>query len=131
MVDLVERKPFPVSGRKRLPVPGLTRPSHIRVRAANERIRVAIKHATTHVGFMPDIGQSVEWPLDQFTKRRILDGTVLIDEGGPGGEAAAAMFKHHKVKVRKDENGEQPHNQGRSPRRRTAETHHAPSSSST
>jgi hypothetical protein len=128
-MDLMQR--YPVSGRPRLRDrhTGLTRPSHIRVRAANERIRLAMKHGVTGVGFMPDIGQSVEWPFDQFTKRRILKGDVTIDEGASGGEAAAEIFKRHKITVKTENrnDAEQPH--GRSPRRKTAET--LPPSSST
>jgi hypothetical protein len=118
-MDMVQRGPFPVSGRKRLAVAGLTRPSHIRVKAANERIQLAMKHGVTGVGFLPDISQSVEWPFDTFTKRRIMKGDVTIDEGASGGEAAATLFKNYKIKIKSETPAPE---QGRSPRRKTAET---------
>lgn len=50
----------------------------VRVLPANDAIRAAIKHPTGGIAF-PASG-SVDWPLDQFTKRRIRDGDVTIEE---------------------------------------------------
>jgi hypothetical protein len=117
-MDVKQQGAFPVSGRKRFVNEELTRPTHIRVRAATDRLRMALKHGITRVGFLPDINQSVEWPFDQFTKRRILKGDVVVDEAAPGGEAAAAMFRQGGRTIRvKTERDTQPE-PGRSPRRK-------------
>jgi hypothetical protein len=50
----------------------------VRVLPKNEAIRKGIKHWPSKVGF-PKEG-SAEWPFDTFTKRRIRDGDVTIEE---------------------------------------------------
>lgn len=52
-------------------------PSRIRVHPSNDVIKRDIKHPLTGRRF-PDEG-SVEWPNDQFTKRRLRDGTVRAE----------------------------------------------------
>jgi hypothetical protein len=51
----------------------------VRVLPKNDAIRKHIYHPRTGARF-PAQG-SVEWPLDQFTKRRIRDKDVTIEEG--------------------------------------------------
>jgi hypothetical protein len=51
----------------------------VRVTPKTDAIRKHIYHPRTGARF-PAEG-SVEWPLDQFTKRRIRDGDVTIEEG--------------------------------------------------
>ena len=51
----------------------------VRVWPANEDIRKYIKHPSRRIGFRGSVSESVEWPNDQFTKRRVADGTVLLN----------------------------------------------------
>jgi hypothetical protein len=96
MVDIVQKGTYPVTGLPRFVDADRTRPTHIRVRATTEGIKRRMRHGVTRVGFIEDIGHSIEWPFDQFTKRRIRDGDVIIDESGPGGAEAAAIFPRAK-----------------------------------
>jgi hypothetical protein len=50
----------------------------VRVVPKNADIRKYIKHPRTKVGFMAE--GSAEWPNDTFTKRRIADGDVTIEQ---------------------------------------------------
>jgi hypothetical protein len=50
----------------------------IRVWPATEEIRKHVKHANG-VRFAETVGESVEWPNDTFTFRRIRDGDVLTE----------------------------------------------------
>jgi len=50
----------------------------MRVIAKNEDVRRLIKHPTTGIKFRSDIGASVEWPNDAFTRRRLRDGDIEI-----------------------------------------------------
>ena len=50
----------------------------VRVVPRDGEIRRDIKHPVSRLAF-PAEG-SVEWPLDAFTKRRIIDGTVSLAE---------------------------------------------------
>jgi len=56
----------------------------IRVWASTEVLRKRVFHPSG-IRFQADINQSVAWPEDQFTLRRIADGTVLTH---PPGEAS-------------------------------------------
>jgi len=38
-----------------------------------------LRHALTGIGWKEG-GEAVEWPLDQFTRRRIKDGSIKIQE---------------------------------------------------
>jgi len=49
----------------------------IRVWPRTENIRKYIKHPLGNIAFRGSLEESVEWPFDQFTKRRLADGTVL------------------------------------------------------
>lgn len=50
--------------------------TNVRVVPANEAMRKALKHPSTGMPFGESMSDSVEWPNDQFTKRRIRDGDV-------------------------------------------------------
>jgi hypothetical protein len=49
--------------------------ARVRVLPRDESVRRDIRHMPGGIAF-PAEG-SVEWPLDQFTKRRLIDGTVI------------------------------------------------------
>jgi hypothetical protein len=55
------------------------RPPRVRVLPANEDFRQVIKHPSG-IRF-PEQG-SVEWPLDKFTKKRIAEGDVTVEDDG-------------------------------------------------
>jgi hypothetical protein len=50
----------------------------VRVVAASDELRSVLKHPNG--GKFPKGGGSVEWPHDQFTRRRIAEGAVTIEE---------------------------------------------------
>jgi hypothetical protein len=50
----------------------------VRVTAGDDDMRKVLKHPNG-VGF-PQDGGSVEWPHDQFTRLRIKDGSVKVEE---------------------------------------------------
>jgi hypothetical protein len=59
----------------------------VRVTPRDEKIRRNIKHPAGGIGFRAE--GSVEWPYDQFTKRRVRDGDITIEERKPAtGEAS-------------------------------------------
>jgi hypothetical protein len=93
MVDVTSKPLNPLAvKRERLKEQGLTRPTHVRVFAKNEDIRRSMRHGVTRVRFLPELDQSVEWPYDQFTKRRLEKGDVTVDTSIPGGaEVAEAL----------------------------------------
>jgi hypothetical protein len=63
----------------------MTAVERVRVVPTDEKYRTVLRHPTTNQPF-PKSG-SQEWPLDQFTKRRIREGALAIDSGeGAGGE---------------------------------------------
>ena len=51
----------------------------VRVKPANEANRVNIRHPSG-LKFRAGVDDSVEWPNDAFTKRRIADGSVVRAE---------------------------------------------------
>jgi hypothetical protein len=51
----------------------------IRVWPRTDDIRKYIRHPLGDIKFRATLTDSVEWPFDQFTKRRIKDGTVLTE----------------------------------------------------
>jgi len=54
-------------------------PRSVRVLPRDAKVAKGIKHPLTKVGFNKnDPSQSAEWPWDQFTRRRIADGTVSV-----------------------------------------------------
>lgn len=75
MVDITTKAGDPATGKSEDP----TRRGVVRVQAKNDDIRRVLKHGITKVGF-PASGGSVEWPNDTFTKRRIADGDVTIEQ---------------------------------------------------
>jgi hypothetical protein len=56
----------------------VNRVPRVRVLPRDDEVRKHIKHYPSQVGF-PAEG-SVEWPYDSFTKKRIRDGAVTIDQ---------------------------------------------------
>jgi len=71
----------------------------VRVTPKDDLIRKHIFHPRTGARF-PAEG-SVEWPLDQFTKRRIRDGDVTIDESRP--QTSGAAEARHRASSRHTE----------------------------
>jgi hypothetical protein len=55
--------------------------SRVRVLPANEDFRQVLKHPSG-IRF-PEEG-SVEWPMDKFTKKRIAEGDVTVEENYSG-----------------------------------------------
>jgi hypothetical protein len=60
-------------------------PRTVKVFAANEALRGALRHANG-TRFRSKLDQGIEWPNDAFTARRIAEGSVLTEASG-GGEA--------------------------------------------
>jgi hypothetical protein len=54
------------------------KPQMVRVVPKNDAIRKYIKHLPSGIAF-PESG-AAEWPLDNFTRRRLRDGDVTIEE---------------------------------------------------
>jgi len=52
-------------------------PTRVRVLPANDQLRKILKHPASG-GFLAE--GSTEWPLDQFTKRRLRDGDITLEE---------------------------------------------------
>jgi hypothetical protein len=59
-------------------------PTRVRVLPANDQLRKILKHPASG-GFQAE--GSTEWPLDQFTKRRLRDGDITIEETPEGRRA--------------------------------------------
>lgn len=53
----------------------------VRVLPKSHALRKVLVHPGTNAGFLEH--GSVEWPLDQFTLRRLRDGDVTLDESHP------------------------------------------------
>lgn len=53
--------------------------ARVRVYPASDEIRKYIIHPLTRMRFTASMSESVEWPFDQFTKRRLKDGVVLLE----------------------------------------------------
>lgn len=64
-------------GQNPWPVP------RIRVWPRTEDIRKYIKHPNGNIGFRATIYESVEWPLDAFTKRRLADRPPTVLDHPP------------------------------------------------
>jgi hypothetical protein len=62
-------------------------PKTIKVYPATEGMRASLRHASG-VRFRDTIGQSVDWPNDNFTTRRIAEGSVLLEPGSGKGVKA-------------------------------------------
>jgi len=52
----------------------------IRVWPATEAIRQSMRHPAGGIKFRETMDQSVEWPKDTFTNRRIAEGDVLTSK---------------------------------------------------
>src|SRR5262245_12725273 len=86
MVEVVTRID-PITKREKVMEKGFEDfPKVVRVEPRDDRIRKYIKHAITKVGF-PKEG-SCEWPNDQFTRNRIREGVISIEEKQEKQEAA-------------------------------------------
>ena len=85
MIEIVQRRD-PQSGKVRTSEADLDKKSVVRVLPRDEDIRRVMRHGVTRVGF-PTSGGSAEWPNDTFTKRRIKDGDVTVEEAPPPPEA--------------------------------------------
>lgn len=53
------------------------KPKGVRVNPANDDMRRVLKHPTS--GAFPKSG-GADWPNDRFTKRRIADGTIKLEQ---------------------------------------------------
>jgi len=62
----------------------------VRVICKNEEYAKVLKHPLTKVGFA-DTSTSVNWPDDAFTKRRIKDGDVVVEDS-----KKATHQRHHR-----------------------------------
>lgn len=51
---------------------------HVRVLPADENMRHILKHPRGWIAFRSS--GSVEWPLDTFTRRRLRDGDITLEE---------------------------------------------------
>ena len=71
----------------------------VRVKPANEDNRVNIRHPSG-IKFRAGVEDSVSWPLDSFTKRRIKDGSVVRVEDAPK-DASAEEAKAVAPRVRR------------------------------
>lgn len=61
----------------------------VRVLPRDEQIRKYIKHPATKVGFPAGEG-SAEWPNDAFTKKRVIDGDVRVEQAAAPEASEAA-----------------------------------------
>jgi len=81
--DKIERlRSTPKSGRfhrrkERVEAVRAMGPASVRVNPRDEELRKVLKHPKNGKTFNPT--GSVEWPLDQFTKRRLRDGSVTLE----------------------------------------------------
>jgi hypothetical protein len=67
------------------------RPGVVRVVPKNDDLRRFLKHGLTRVGFLAE--GSAEWPMDQFTKRRLKDGDITIEQAAPPPEVEPGQSK--------------------------------------
>ena len=87
MIDVVNKR-HPISGRDRPQERDFSeRPRAVRVVPVNDTLRKYLKHGITKVGFLAE--GSSEWPNDQFTRNRIREGVITIEEAAPKAEAEA------------------------------------------
>ena len=89
------------------------KPRVVRVVPRDERIAASkIMHPTTRARFnKSDASQSVEWPLDKFTIRRIAEGTVTVESTPGASEEVEAYAQRIQTRANERlelERGEQP-----------------------
>jgi hypothetical protein len=77
--------------RRKLITDSMPKIERVRVVAANEALAKVLKHPSGGRKF-PEGGGSVEWPLDNFTKRRLADGSVTRE--APEESAKRARPRH-------------------------------------
>jgi len=82
-------------------VKNMSAAQRVRVEPTKEEYRKVLRHPSNNTAFR-ETG-SLEWPLDQFTKRRIREGAIRIAEsrepaGGEQGEAVQATPRSSAVK---------------------------------
>jgi hypothetical protein len=95
----------------------------VRVNPRDEELRKVLKHPANGVKFLPT--GSVEWPLDQFTKRRLYDGSVTLEDvTAPAVEEQQQPEPQQASAARQ---AEQPHQQ---PARKKSSTEPGPASPS-
>jgi len=79
MVDVVNKIVRGQRQQERLAQLQVGRPNQagVRVLPASEELRKALKHPNG-MGFRPE--GSVEWPNDRFTKRRLAEGAITLED---------------------------------------------------
>jgi hypothetical protein len=60
-----------------------SKPGMVLVQPGDEELRRSLKHYPSNIGFDLATGAPAEWPLDQFTQRRLRDGSVKIAQPAP------------------------------------------------
>ena len=75
--------------QRRLRLVSAGKATTIKVYAANEAMRSALRHSNG-TRFRAELDQPVEWPDDSFTHRRIADGSVRTEAPAAGGHEAEA-----------------------------------------
>ena len=81
MIDVVT-KIDPITKRERLQEADFDeKRAVVRVLPKNDQIRKYLKHPAKRVGFLAE--GSIEWPNDAFTRKRIKEGDVTIEESEP------------------------------------------------
>lgn len=83
--------------------PELTKPSHVRVKATQEKYRRHLRHGITKQRFLPDINQSVEWPNDVFTTRRLQSGVIVLDDESQQRVTAANQARDRQMRQTRDQ----------------------------
>jgi len=72
------RAPLREARAARLKVIAGDRPPTVKVFAANETMRRVLRHSNG-ARFRTQLDQGIEWPNDNFTARRIADGSVRLE----------------------------------------------------
>jgi len=70
-----------LDARRKLIADRMPKVERVRVTPATDDIRRVLTHPSNGTKF-PESG-SVEWPLDNFTKRRLRDGSVVREQAQP------------------------------------------------
>lgn len=94
---------------RRMKLVAASLPGSVKVLAANEDIRRLLKHPAGNIAFRNKIDQPVEWPHDQFTMRRLADGSVYREgETAPAAarEADEKQSLREQVAVRRPQKAE-------------------------
>jgi hypothetical protein len=98
MVETTFKHGSTTVGLRKRQDPSRTKPEFVRVRASEEKYRKALKHGVSGKRFLPDINESVEWPNDVYTHRRLREGSVVLDESSkPQAKERAPVRKTESV----------------------------------